>query len=78
MKRVRISIVAAALCALLFSSCATPVDKAEKLYNQYIEAKMEGDIKKADKLWNEYLDIRQELSEEELKELDTRLLDVLR
>jgi DNA-binding transcriptional regulator YbjK len=78
MKRVRISVIAAALCALLLASCATSVDKAEKLYKQYIEAKMEGDVKKAEKLWDEYQDIRQQLSEEEIKELDTRVFDVLR
>lgn len=77
MKRVRLILAVGAL-ALFLTGCATPVDKAERLYEQYIEAKNEGDYKRAEKLWNEYQGVCNELSKEEQKELNERLWKVLK
>lgn len=67
----------ATLLSIVFSSCATPVDKAARLYERFVEAREEGDNDTALILLREYENIRSVLSQEERSELDRRLWDVL-
>lgn len=68
----------ATLLSIVFASCATPVDKAARLYEQFVEAREEGDNDTALILLREYENIRSVLSQEERSELDRRLWDVLK